>query len=198
MTILRNEVLQNSVQLRRHELSVPTPWGEAPPIFPGAPSVRHTAWMEWMAPVSTATGAVIGVGSVLLAERMRWRRELHIRGVDARRELYASFLVAYDATFRSLEAVERGTYLPDLPRAEAAEAARAAHHLNSIRQQIRIVAPVPVVQATDGLYEELKHGCVLLGAGMGRDALEVIDAVDSIGRQAAKLRLAMRRDLECT
>ncbi|AZQ36304.1 hypothetical protein EJ357_24980 [Streptomyces cyaneochromogenes] len=151
--------------------------------------------MDWVAPVSTAIGAVIGVGSALLSERIRWRRDLRGRAVEARRELYASFLTSFDATFRSLEAVERGTYLPDLSRAEAAEDARAAHRLNAIRQHIRITAPDRIVDAVDALYRDIKQACDLLGAGLDRGSEEVLHVVDNINQRAEAVRLEMRRDL---
>ncbi|MFF1629233.1 MULTISPECIES: hypothetical protein [unclassified Streptomyces] len=115
--------------------------------------------------------------------------------MDARRELYASFLASFDATFRSLEAVERGTYLPDLSRAEAAEDARAAHGLNGIRQHIRITAPDRVVEAADALYRDIKQGCDLLGAGLDRGSEELWRVIESINQRAEAVRFEMRRDL---
>lgn len=50
--------------------------------------------MEWISPVSTALGAVIGVGSTLLTDRFRWRRERAGQNLDVRRQMYADYTAA--------------------------------------------------------------------------------------------------------
>ncbi|MET9898351.1 hypothetical protein [Streptomyces sp. NPDC006446] len=50
--------------------------------------------MDWITPLSTLAGAVVGVSSALLAERVRWRREQHKEVAQTRRVVYSDFLMA--------------------------------------------------------------------------------------------------------
>nr|WP_285561247.1 hypothetical protein [Streptomyces hygroscopicus] len=50
--------------------------------------------MEWLSLASTALGAVIGVGSTLIADRLSWRRERAGQSFDVRRQLYAHYTAA--------------------------------------------------------------------------------------------------------
>jgi hypothetical protein len=55
------------------------------------PKLRYVAWIPML---STVLGAVIGLGSALVGDRVRWRREQSDRWLSARREVYVGYLNA--------------------------------------------------------------------------------------------------------
>ncbi|MFF8868000.1 hypothetical protein ACF08B_38860 [Streptomyces sp. NPDC015139] len=59
--------------------------------------------MDWLAPVNTLIGAVIGVGSTLLADRHRWRRDRAALNQDTRRQAYAAFMTALSDVYQRLD-----------------------------------------------------------------------------------------------
>ncbi|MFI9028845.1 hypothetical protein [Streptomyces sp. NPDC053560] len=50
--------------------------------------------MQWSTMAATALGAILGVVSTLLADRVRWRRELSERDRDALRASFAEYMAA--------------------------------------------------------------------------------------------------------
>ncbi|MCF4138571.1 hypothetical protein L1856_20425 [Streptomyces sp. Tue 6430] len=58
--------------------------------------------MDWLAPVNTLTGAAIGIGSTLLADRIRWRRDREALDRDTRRQAYAAFMAALSDAYTRL------------------------------------------------------------------------------------------------
>jgi hypothetical protein len=72
--------------------------------------------MDWLAPVNTLTGAAIGIGSTLLADRLRWRRDREALNQDTRRQAYAAFMAALSDVYPRLHETARET----LPPSEAA------------------------------------------------------------------------------
>lgn len=47
---------------------------------------------QWIAVLGTALGAVIGIGSAFIHDRVRWKREQDRDRLGVRRELYSSYI----------------------------------------------------------------------------------------------------------
>jgi hypothetical protein len=58
--------------------------------------------VEWTTLAATGLGAVVGVGSTLLADRVRWRRETGERDRRERRDLYVSCLTRYRLAYEDM------------------------------------------------------------------------------------------------
>ena len=115
--------------------------------------------MEWGTLAAVALGAVFGIGSTVLTDRMRRRHESDQRWADIRRAVYVRFLVALSqahsrmvmAAFREQSADER------------VEAVHRAFHndprhseAKSVIRELGITAPDPVFRAALEVYEQLR------------------------------------------
>ncbi|HEY7594268.1 MAG TPA: hypothetical protein VH969_14035 [Actinophytocola sp.] len=63
--------------------------------------------MDWSTLIATITGAVIGVGATVLAERAQWRRSQDHHWMTVRREAYAGYLAALTDGSAALRRVVR-------------------------------------------------------------------------------------------
>lgn len=150
--------------------------------------------MEWISPVSTALGALIGVGSTLLVDRFRWRRERADRALENRKQLYADYSAALSRIRTALnecahegpEAEERSRIVRELFLAPGAY---------ELRHQLAILAPPEVVKASRAAFLVLRdtRDCLLAGADAGSTSYR--DLEDSFDNAVAELREIMRRDL---
>jgi hypothetical protein len=150
--------------------------------------------MDWLAPLNTLIGAGIGVGSTLLADRLRWRRDRINSSQDARRQAYAAFMGALsDAYQRLYEIARKGN--------EPGEAQAAAHevfvssNLYPLRYQLVLIAPWSVVEPTNQAFWKIRDLRDLVATGATRDSQEF----RLLGRQyvdaAEEAQVAMRGDL---
>lgn len=147
--------------------------------------------------ISTLLGAVIGVGSTLLADRVRWRRELDQRARDARRELYGRFLTALNEAAESLWVVGLGDRRQEVPE-RLDELLRAEVHrtgLYSYREQVMILGTAEVVRSADHSVDRVREyrDCLLNGLVGGSN--EEMAAMDAYKTSIKALRQAMRTDL---
>jgi hypothetical protein len=143
--------------------------------------------MEWISPVSTALGAVIGVGSTLIADRLRWRRERAGQSLDVRRQLYADYTAALPRMRTALHECAQA----DIPASELFLAPGAYE----IRHQLAIVAPQDVVEAARAAFVVLRHTRDLLVDGAVIESPAYSELENRFDSAVAELRRVMRRDL---
>ncbi|MEV8451308.1 hypothetical protein AB0467_01575 [Streptomyces sp. NPDC052095] len=156
--------------------------------------------MEWISPVSTALGAVIGVGSTLVTDRLRWRRERAGQSLDVRRQLYAEYTAALSRTRTALDecAREEGHGEERRQRVREVFLAPGAYE---IRHQLAIVAPREVVDTARSAFLVLRDTRDLLVAGAADADGPVADSPayreleERLDRALAELRAVMRQDL---
>ncbi|MCZ4607648.1 hypothetical protein O3S80_28580 [Streptomyces sp. Lzd4kr] len=60
--------------------------------------------MDWTTLAGTALGALVGIGSTLLADRARWRRDLADRTRQERRQIYVTVLTKYRLAYEDMYA----------------------------------------------------------------------------------------------
>ncbi|WP_199931279.1 hypothetical protein [Streptomyces sp. CB02923] len=103
--------------------------------------------MNWLSPIAALLGAVIGAGASLLAQRGQWRQQLQAQDHQARRQLYGQYLAALHEAGERLHLLAAGVKKPDADLfMEAAHEALSSESLYSLRAQLVISAPEPVVK----------------------------------------------------
>ncbi|MEV7978426.1 hypothetical protein [Streptomyces sp. NPDC086519] len=160
--------------------------------------------MEWTTLVSTLAGATIAMGSALLVERRRDRRDLaidqdrHRRQMEtewrvARQELYSSFLADLTQARNEMRRIARD---PETSHDQKAHAARAAFiSCYGLRYQMEILAPstvaglaIELFRAVRNLRDDFTEGAVAVSSEDSRLTNEYHEALRA-------LRAAMRDDL---
>lgn len=150
--------------------------------------------MEWISLAGTALGAVIGVGSTLLAERVRWRRERAGQDLDVRRQLYADYTAALSRMRTALNECARVDLAADERRSRVRELFLAPGAYE-IRHQLAIVAPMEVVGAARSAFVVLRDTRDLIGEGAGVDDPAYLELEERLDAAVAELRTLMRLDL---
>ncbi|MFH9121464.1 hypothetical protein [Streptomyces globisporus] len=150
--------------------------------------------MEWIPLVSTALGAAIGIGSTLLADRARWRRDRAGQDLDVRRQLYADYTAALSRIRTALNECAQ----EDIPTAERTRRVREEFltpGAYEIRHQLAIVAPPEIVGAARAAFVVLRDTRDLLAAGASVDDAAYADLEERFDSAVAALRTVMRLDL---
>ncbi|MER7172049.1 hypothetical protein [Streptomyces mesophilus] len=149
--------------------------------------------MEWITLVATGLGALIGVGSTLLAERVRASREESQRRHDLRQQLYADFLAALSRVADELYALGS---VPDRNemKARASEAWRRGDAY-PLRYHMTISAPVGMVSASDNCFRRLRDFRDVVASGTASNTAEFRAAQVAYDQSLTKLRELMRADL---
>ncbi|MFD8385172.1 hypothetical protein ACFV2X_42765 [Streptomyces sp. NPDC059679] len=161
--------------------------------------------MDWTTPISTLLGAVVGVGSTLLGETVRSKRDRGHQQYELRRQLYARYLEALTNTDSELQLLAIREQTP-LDEADL-RAAWRNHSLLSLNYEIALVGPPPVADAADTAYRSLRSMRNVLGRaevtlgnpGTSGDqdpgSAEWRDAHRAYIDAMAALRSAMRADI---
>jgi hypothetical protein len=146
--------------------------------------------------VSTLAGAVVGVSSALLAERIRWRRDQEREGVQTRRVVYSEFLMALSRGHSDMRTV--------VFRVDGATDDRLYADLHQaldgsgvwrLRQSLSLTASAEIIElavkACDALTS-MRDG-LIADPDLRGDAYFQVRA--DLWQENAHLREAMRRDL---
>lgn len=151
--------------------------------------------MAWTAVVSTLLGAVVGLLSVLLADRVRWQRERAERWSVARREVYAAYLAALQQAGEGLRIVSLGHGPAGTTRDAAARAAFRDAALVPAREQVVLTAPADVVHAADEAFRHLRALRVRVGEGQDVHSPGYREDLERFHERLHALRNAVRTDL---
>ncbi|MEV6840451.1 hypothetical protein AB0N17_39195 [Streptomyces sp. NPDC051133] len=111
--------------------------------------------------MSTLFGGLVGVGSTLLAESVRSRRDRGHQLHQLRRQLYARYLEALTSTDSELQLLAVRQRAP----VDGADlrAAWRGHSLLALNYEIALVAPPPVAAAAETAYRALREIRNLIG-----------------------------------
>ncbi|MER5382410.1 hypothetical protein ABT040_19390 [Streptomyces sp. NPDC002688] len=122
--------------------------------------------MEWTALIGTGLGAVIGVGSTLAADRMRWRRETRERERVNLQVLYAEFIEALLGARDAIDQVSKQADNSPQERAQSVRDVISDHGTYTKEYQLELVAPASVItRAQDATHKlALYRDTVLHGA----------------------------------
>jgi hypothetical protein len=151
--------------------------------------------MNWSAALSTLLGAVVGVGSALLVDRVRWGREHTRRWQQTRREAYVAYLTALHQANEAMRAVSLSEDAADASREAVARAAFRSAGTVQAREAVVLVAPEPVVQAADAAFQRLRSLRDLIGQGHQLGSPGYEPALLAYGDSLQALRDTIRQDL---
>ncbi|WP_406444204.1 hypothetical protein OHB14_35320 [Streptomyces sp. NBC_01613] len=153
--------------------------------------------MEWMTLAGTGVGALVGVGSTLLADRARWRPDLAERTRQERKQIYVTCLAkyrqAYEDMYTAAAAADRQGVTPD----GAVREAFRASGCDEIRESALICAPQDLSDVLEDVYSTLRELVEVLAAGdPPLDSPEFQEHRLRHGQAVWAARAAMRRDLD--
>ncbi|MFJ9173860.1 hypothetical protein [Streptomyces sp. NPDC102360] len=149
--------------------------------------------MEWTTLAATSLGAIIGIGSTLLADRLRAAREQTQRTEAMRQQLYADYLAALSRVADDLHALGSSTDRTEM-RARVSETWRRGDAY-PLRYHMTISAPPNMVPVSDSCFRRLRafRDVVATGAGSGTPSFEA--AQNAYDQALTTLRGLMRTDL---
>lgn len=151
--------------------------------------------MSWIALVSTALGAVVGLGSALLSDRVRWGRERGERQLTTQRDTYVAYLSALHEANQALRVVSLGDQTAEVARDLAARAAFRDSGLVQAREHIVLTASEPVVVAADAAFRALRALRDRIAQGQGVHSPGYEADLTRYGDRLQSLRNAIRKDL---
>ncbi|MFI6657330.1 hypothetical protein ACIBL8_17655 [Streptomyces sp. NPDC050523] len=152
--------------------------------------------MEWTTLAGTGLGALIGVGSTLLADRVRWRRDAAVRDHQERRDIYVTCLTKYRLAYESMYATARTHQNLDTLNPAVREAFRTSG-CDEARESALICAPQELSDVLEHVYATLRDLEEVLAAGQPTlDSPEFQEHRLRHGQAVWAARVAMRRDLD--
>lgn len=153
---------------------------------------------QWIAVAGTALGAIIGLGSVFVNDRVRWKREQLRDRRGVRRELYSVYIAALTEIHESMRAISLDEQLTAEDRPKAIHEAFRAGGPYRLRYQIAIVADQEVLEASEAAFQQMRNIRDIF-AGGGRikdDAYQ--SSRDLWGARLRAMQRAMRKELGST
>lgn len=153
--------------------------------------------MEWTTLVGTGLGAAVGIGSTLLADRTRWRRDTADQARQERKEIYVTCLTSFRQAHESMRAVATGDQQREAAAVDAAvrEAFRTSG-CNEARETALICVPPAMAEAIEQGYLSLRALRDVLAAGNPLASSEYREARRAHTRTVDAAREAMRGDLD--
>ncbi|MGW1225585.1 hypothetical protein [Streptomyces sp. NPDC001478] len=127
--------------------------------------------MEWTALVATLVGAVIGVGSTLATDRVRWRRDARERDRETLRTMSAQFLEALTGARDAISDASGSAHAPAEERAERARAGILTHSVHAKQYQLELLAdPVVARLAREAAHQLLLYRDAVVDGHLREDA----------------------------
>jgi hypothetical protein len=158
--------------------------------------VREAAEVQqWVAVLGTALGAVIGLGSAYLNDKVRWRREQLRDRLTVRRELYASYIAALTETHETMREASQDRTLPADARRDAVHRSFREGGAYASRYQIGIMADQKVLDAAETAFQRMRDIRDLLAVGTSTDSAEYKQARLQWGASLRGMQQAMREEL---
>src|SRR5262249_16312230 len=113
--------------------------------------------MNWGTLVGTVLGALLGVGSTLLVDRSRWKRDRRTQEHTGRREVYSEYLSALSVTTHQLKDLRRHGPSEHKKRKRMAGEILTASGAYQLRWKVRISAPETLKDPTEEAFECLRE-----------------------------------------
>jgi hypothetical protein len=154
------------------------------------------AGVEWMTLAGTGFGALIGVGSTLIADRARRRHDLAERNHQERRAIYVACLTKYRQAYEDMHAAAAANQGRDTLGTAVREAFRASG-CDEVRESALICAPQELSDVLEDVYATLRGLQEVFAAGdPSLDSPEFQEHRLGHGRAVWAARAAMRQDPE--
>ena len=153
---------------------------------------------QWIAVLGTALGAVIGIGSALINDRVRWRREQDRDRLGVRRELYSSYIAALTEIHESMRAVSGRDGLTPAGRRDAIRVLFHDGGLYQLRYQIGVIADQQVLDSSEAAFQHMRDIRDTLAAGGRISDPQYQEQRTAWGAVLRTLQHAMREELGST
>ncbi|MFE9360196.1 hypothetical protein ACFYPB_39860 [Streptomyces olivaceoviridis] len=165
-----------------------------------ASSAAVAAWpklarMDWLPLLSTLVGAAIGIVAPLIADRNRWKREDAKEGLRLRLDVYTQYTTTVKVLGETLRALAEREHPSDGERALALRAAFRESGIAIASERMWLIAPQPVVKASNSVFHCLRSICDGYADGTAAGSPEDRARWEARGKAAAKMRKLMREDL---
>ncbi|MFE4698328.1 hypothetical protein ACFRIC_14785 [Streptomyces sp. NPDC056738] len=151
--------------------------------------------MDWLPLLSTLAGAAIGIGSTLIADRNRWKREDVKDGVRLRLDVYTQYTTTVKVLGETLRALAERQHASDDERALALREAFRDSGIAVASERMWLTAPEPVVKASNSVFHCLRHICDAYIDGTAVSSPQDRARWEARGKAAARMRKLMREDL---
>ncbi|WP_433890581.1 hypothetical protein [Streptomyces sp. CA-111067] len=151
--------------------------------------------MDWLPLLSTLAGAAIGIVATLIADRNRWKREDDKDALRLRLDVYTQYTSAVKVLGETLRALAEREHASDRERAFALREAFRESGIALASERMWLIAPEPVVKASNGVFHCLRRICDGYIDGAAVSGPEDQARWEARGLAAAKMRKLMREDL---
>ncbi|MGW4729533.1 hypothetical protein ACWEQC_10165 [Streptomyces shenzhenensis] len=151
--------------------------------------------MDWLPLLSTLAGAAIGIVATLIADRNRWNREDAKEALRLRLDIYTQYTTTVKVLGETLRALAEREHPSDDERALALREAFRDSGIGIASERMWLIAPQPVVKASNSVFHCLRHICDGYIDGTAVSSPEDRARWEARGKEAAKMRKLMREDL---
>lgn len=145
--------------------------------------------------VSTALGAIIGLGSAFATDHIRWNREQLKDRRGVRRELYSTYIAALTEIHESMRLISRDEQLTAAERAKAVHAEFQAGGPYKLRYQIAILADQAVLDAAEAAFQHMRDIRDIFVSGGRIESPQYQTQRAAWGAQLRTMQCAMREEL---
>lgn len=152
--------------------------------------------MDWGTLLGTIVGAALGIGSTMLADHTRYRREQANRAHDTLRDLYSTYLAALNDSSSALRVIILRESDAMVRYQAALDAFRDASVLTQ-RYGIALQAPSAVQEKSDRAYRLLRQWRDLLNThpDLSLTSPEYLERLERFHQARKDLQAAMRASL---
>ncbi|MFI6626454.1 hypothetical protein [Streptomyces sp. NPDC050528] len=152
--------------------------------------------MDWGTLLGTIVGAALGIGSTMLADHTRYRREQANRVHDNLRDLYSTYLAALNDSSSALRVIILRESDTTARYQAALDAFRDASVLTQ-RYGIALQAPPAVQENSDRAYRLLRQWRDLLNThpDLSTTSPEYLEGLERFHQARKDLQVAMRASL---
>ncbi|MFJ5608133.1 hypothetical protein ACIQCJ_01855 [Streptomyces sp. NPDC093221] len=151
--------------------------------------------MDWLPLLSTLAGAAIGIVATLIADRNRWKREDDKEALRLRLDIYTQYTSTVKVLGETLRALAGRDHPSDDARAFALREAFRESGIATASERMWLIAPEPVVKASNNVFHCLRRICDGYAAGTALGSTEDRARWEARGKAAADMRKLMREDL---
>ncbi|WP_238431692.1 hypothetical protein [Streptomyces cavernae] len=151
--------------------------------------------MDWLPLLSTLAGAAIGIVATLIADRNRWKHDEAKEALRLRLDIYTQYTTAVKVLGETLRTLAEREHPSDDERAVTLREAFRDSGIAIASERMWLIAPQPVVKASNSVYHCLQRICDGYIDGTVVSSPEDHARWEARGKAAARMRQLMREDL---
>lgn len=151
--------------------------------------------MDSLPLLSTLAGAAIGIVATVVADRNRWKHDDAKEALRLRLDIYTQYTTTVKVLGETLRALARREHPSDGERALALRDAFRDSGISTASERMWLIAPQPVVKASNGVFHCLRRICDGYATGTPVGSPEDRARWEARGQAAARMRKLMREDL---